>query len=386
MRRLALAALAAALPQTGIGETVLDGDHVIHGSLCVGTACPSSGVTFPYPPLKLMHVTPNIHIFDTSTSAGFPSNDWRLIFNEDFQGGADVFKLENASRGTVPFQVAGGALPGSLTVGEHALEPRVGIGTGLPLVELHIASQIVPVLRLEQVANDAPTFVPYVWDIESGQSDIRFNDETAGTYPVIFGAGAPDSTLRIASDGKIGLGTYTPETALHLWRDDGKAQARIEETSVHTTPRTLLDLRNNGRAEIAMGNTDTDGEWSFGAGTDFVMKFGAIGSRSAAKTKHLTLYSGSGDLEITGKLITTGPACTTGCDAVFAPGYDLPSIPDHAAQMYRLGHLPNVGPTLPGQAMNVSDKLGQVLNELEHAHIYIAQLETRLAALEAARN
>ena len=33
--------------------------------------------------------------------------------------------------------------------------------------------------------------------------------------------------------------------------------------------------------------------------------------------------------------------------------------------------------------MNVSEKMGGILNELEHAHIYIEDLNARLAAQEA---
>jgi hypothetical protein len=50
--------------------------------------------------------------------------------------------------------------------------------------------------------------------------------------------------------------------------------------------------------------------------------------------------------------------------------------------MWQKGHLPTVGPTPEDQPINVSDKLGRMLNELEKAHIYIDQLHRRLEALE----
>ena len=161
-------------------------------------------------------------------------------------------------------------------------------------------------------------------------------------------------------------------------RSDGSLRPskfiRVRETSTASAPRTLLNLQNNGRPEIVLANTGTGGEWSFGAGTNFVLKQGAVGSASNAKTK-LFEIDPAGNATLTGSLTTGGPACASGCDAVFDPDYDLPSISEHAARMHSLGHLPNVGPTLPGAAMNVSDKLGGMLNELEHAHLYIAQLE-----------
>ena len=84
-----------------------------------------------------------------------------------------------------------------------------------------------------------------------------------------------------------------------------------------------------------------------------------------------------------GSLTTGGTTCGGGCDRVFADDYDLPSIEDHAEAMFALGHLPNVGPTLEGAPINVSDKVGRMLNELEHAHIYIADLSAENRALRA---
>ena len=65
--------------------------------------------------------------------------------------------------------------------------------------------------------------------------------------------------------------------------------------------------------------------------------------------------------------------------------------------MWRDGRLPNVGPTSETGPFNITQKVGGMLNELETAHIFIAQqqetidalgahvatLNTRFAALEA---
>jgi uncharacterized coiled-coil protein SlyX len=67
---------------------------------------------------------------------------------------------------------------------------------------------------------------------------------------------------------------------------------------------------------------------------------------------------------------------------VFSQDYDLPSIAEHAEAMWSLGHLPNVGPTPENTPINVSDKLGRMLNELEHAHIYIAEQNKTIARHE----
>jgi hypothetical protein len=58
----------------------------------------------------------------------------------------------------------------------------------------------------------------------------------------------------------------------------------------------------------------------------------------------------------------------------------LPSIADHNAAMWENGYLPNVGPTLENAPFNVSDKMGRMLNELEHAHIFIGQQQGQIEA------
>ena len=60
--------------------------------------------------------------------------------------------------------------------------------------------------------------------------------------------------------------------------------------------------------------------------------------------------------------------------------------------MFADRHLPAVGPTSPDEDINLTEHMGNVLNELEKAHIYIAQLneqnkdlQARLEKLEAAQ-
>jgi len=75
-------------------------------------------------------------------------------------------------------------------------------------------------------------------------------------------------------------------------------------------------------------------------------------------------------------------SCSSGCDAVFDADYDLPSIEEHAEMMFDKKYLPVVGPTQTGP-INLSDKMTGMLNELEKAHIYIAQVNAEKKQLEA---
>lgn len=89
----------------------------------------------------------------------------------------------------------------------------------------------------------------------------------------------------------------------------------------------------------------------------------------------------TGNLIIPGTLTTSG-SCSVGCDRVFSEDYDLPSISEHARQMYANGFLPAVGRTVEGNPINITNKVEGILNELEKAHIYIHQLEEKMNALE----
>ena len=72
------------------------------------------------------------------------------------------------------------------------------------------------------------------------------------------------------------------------------------------------------------------------------------------------------------------------CDGVFDPdAYTVPAMEDYAALMWQNRHLPAVGPTLADTPINVTDKLARMLNALEHAHIYIDQLNSQAAARDA---
>ncbi|MDQ2091907.1 hypothetical protein [Marimonas arenosa] len=218
--------------------------------------------------------------------------------------------------------------------------------------------------------------------LQGNHGGFELYNPTAGITPIYVKTGINGYSLVVDDAGRVGVGAFTPEAALHVLRSNGTARLYVQENSAVSSPRTLLDLRNFGRPEIVMGNTSTGGEWSFGAGTNFILKQGAVGSASSAKTKLFEVKS-NGDATLTGTLTTGGTTCGGGCDLVFSDDYDLPSIAEHTERMFALGHLPNVGPTSENEPINVSDKLGRMLNELEHAHIYIARQQEQMARMQA---
>ena len=392
----------------------------IQGQLCVGATCTWVETYSSDIAAKLKTPDPSLDFLDTTTIANHPTTDWRIQINEAGSGALDRFTIRDLDAGTRPFTIEGGAPDNALWIRDSGL---IGLGTSLPGADIHILTGLQPTIRLEQDGSAGQA--PARWDIETRAADGVFaiRNADSGAIPLFIAKSTADNEIALNNDALgIGLSTGLPRAKLHVDLDTtdttypyglllgdgsetgiqpdlpgamahiishfGHAQLKIEEVSGTGAPRSLLNLKNNGRPEIVMANTATGGEWSFGAGTNFVLKQGAVGSASSAKTKLFEIQP-DGDAVLAGSLTTGGPTCSGGCDAVLEPGYALPTIADYAARTQALGHLPHVGPTLPGAPLNVGEKLGGLLNALEHAHLYIARLEAenrdqgdRIAALE----
>jgi hypothetical protein len=177
------------------------------------------------------------------------------------------------------------------------------------------------------------------------------------------------ATFTILGNGDMGLGTATPAGNLD-----------VNSGAAHTT---IMLTNTNAQWEIK--NSVGSGRLTFGAVPGVKpMKFdsGANNNLLLVGTKSPDQVNITGNLVTTGTITTGGPTCGGGCDAVFDANYNLLSIEDHAAQMYANKHLPAVGPTVPHAPLNISEQYGRMLNELEKAHIFIADLNQRNKALQ----
>ena len=358
-------------------------DGSIDGSLCVGDACITDEVFNET--LKLSEVRPEIYFEDTSNTSSFPTNNWRIQINDTVDGGGDFFRIRDHNGNTNPFQIDAGAPTDSLRIADASTagNPLVGIGEANPQAPLHITNGTTPGIVLERDTTGGST--AQKWEVAS-TSTFFIQDLTAGGIPFQIIPGAPNFALTVHSDGDIAMGTnFVPSNSLWIHRTDGTASIKLEEASTTRANRDMLILENNGRPRIVLRNDRTDnparaGEWIMSAGDTFVVQ-----NRSGGMTENVYIIDADGNLIIEGEIITSGATCGSGCDAVFSDDYDVKPIAVHAAEMFELGYLPNVGPTPENEPINLSDKLGRMLNELEHAHIYIAELETEKAKATAER-
>ncbi len=359
---LGLAAILA-LPAAA-DQQILD-DLIVVGSACIGQDC-VNGESFGFDTLRLKENNLRLHFQDTSTSASFPTNDWRIVANDSSNGGGNYLAIEDSNAGRQPFRVEAGARANALYVEDDG---DIGLGTSTPVVNLHIKDGNTPTLRLEQDGTSG--FAAQTWDLAGNEANFFIRDASNGsTLPFRIFPAAPSNALTIeASTGDIGLNTTNPTEELHVFSTaaDG-TRILIQNNNGAATP-SGFDLQNSFPRIWRISNSAS----------------GQLVFRNQEGALNAFILEDTGKLTITGAIITGGPTCVApgGCDDVFSPDYEVESIQDHASAMWRNQHLPAVGPTSPDRPFNVTEKSGGMLNELEKAHIYIEQLHGRLAKVEA---
>ena len=185
-------------------------DVIITGSLCVGFDC-ADGESFGFCTLKLKENNLQICFEDTSTGT-FPTRDWKIQINDSTSGGASYFTIWDTDGGVRPFTIEAGAPSHSLYVEDYG---RVGIGTSVPILDLHILSGNTPAIRLDQDGSDGWT--AQVWDLAGNEANFFVRDITGGSkLPFRIQPGTPTNTITMKSDGKVGIGTWSPAYPLEL--------------------------------------------------------------------------------------------------------------------------------------------------------------------------
>lgn len=110
------------------------------------------------------------------------------------------------------FQVDAGAPANSLRVSSGG---NVGIGTATPVLDVHANTTDTPAIRLEQ--NNSGGFTAQTWDIGANEANFFVRDVTGGSrLSFRIRPGAPTSSIDIAADGDVGIGTGSPDTRLSV--------------------------------------------------------------------------------------------------------------------------------------------------------------------------
>src|SRR3954454_10217532 len=185
-------------------------DQIIQGSLCVGLDCVVNE-SFGFDTIRLKENNDRIKFEDTSTGS-CPSNDWQLTAN-DACPGANKFSIEDITGAKVPFTITAGAATNSFFLDSTG---RLGLRTATPVLDIHVATSNTPAMRLEQ--NNSGGFTAQTWDIAGNEANFFVRDITGGSrLPFRIRPGAPTSSIDIAASGKVGVGTASPASNLHVF-------------------------------------------------------------------------------------------------------------------------------------------------------------------------
>ena len=182
-------------------------------------------------------------------------------------------------------------------------------------------------------------------------------------------------TFTILGNGDVGIGTAAPLGNLDINSGAADTTLLLSNTSAQWE---LKSKASTGRLNF---KNLTDGGVPFKLGPSAVNSLLSVGTMADDLVEVRGELMVEGNVDVTGTLTTGGPTCGGGCDAVFGADYNLPSIEEHAKAMYANSYLPEIGPTVPHAPVNLSEQYGRVINELEKAHIYIAQINAEKQAL-----
>ncbi|MEM6455357.1 MAG: tail fiber domain-containing protein [Acidobacteriota bacterium] len=276
-------------------DQVIADDLIVDGSACVGFDC-VNGESFGFDTLRLKENNLRLHFLDTSSTASFPSTDWRIIANDSANGGVGYLGFEDASAGRLVFRVEADAPSNALVVEGSG---RVGFGTVNPVAELHVVDGDTPTLRLEQ--NGSSGFAPQTWDVAGNETNFFVRDASNGSaLPFRIRSGAPTNAIYVDVDGDVGMGTSSPDASLNVEGNDGDTQVLITELNDTAATRELLSMVNNGRIRMALENTAVAG-----AGSKWVYDVNNGGNFAIIDTTDGAvemLLNNNGNMTITGTL------------------------------------------------------------------------------------
>lgn len=278
-------------------------DVIIQGSLCVGLDCVNNE-NFGFDTIRLKENNDRIQFDDTSTSTGFPTNNWQIRANssasggESFLGFVDQGATGNSESGTVVFQVNAGAPANSMKVDSTG---RLGLRTATPVLDVHVNTSNTPAIRMEQ--NNSGGFTAQTWDIAGNEANFFVRDVTGGSrLPFRVRPGAPTSSVDIAADGNVGIGTASPTKKLSVTTSAAGDGILVTSSAV------------GSGAAVDLTSTDTGGvTWrsqSLGNVGGRVGNFSIVqvGNNTAIEIQKTTLNVGIGTTSPTQLLSVNGTA------------------------------------------------------------------------------
>ncbi len=354
-------------PHLSVADQVIPDDLIVQGSNCVGLDCVNNE-DFGFDTIRLKENNTRIKFEDTSTSTGFPTNDWQLTANDSASGGASKFSIEDITGTKVPFTITAGAPTNSIFVDSTG---RVGLRTSTPVLDLHINTSNTPAVRLEQ--NSGGGFTAQTWDVAGNEANFFIRDVTGGSrLPFRIRPGAPTSSIDINASGDVGMGTASPTAKLHV---SGTA---TQDTFVG------VGVSPGGASPDCAMNMGYAGS-SFGPGKAFI---NVRPCTVAGATPELRLFVAnvhkmtvdSTGINVLGTIRSNGTTLTVP-DYVFAPDYQLMPLQELAAYVEKEKHLPEIPPAreIKEQGIDLGAMQMQLLRKVEELTLYTIEQDKKVS-------
>lgn len=301
---------------SGVNGQTIATDLIVQGSECVGLDC-VNGESFGYDTIRLKENNTRIKFDDTSTSSSFPNTDWQLTANDQINGGANKFSIDDTTHGTTPFTIEAASSNNTLYVDSAK---RIGINTNSPVFGIHMVQGNSPTLRLEQDTSNG--FSAQTWDVGGNETNFFVRDAThSSTLPFKIYPSAPDNSIKIESDGvsikkikgNLGIGTDSPDYQVHISQDGSAATFMIERsdgTPVQTMIKSSgtngiigtksnhdlyfnanntgrMSLKTTGRLEMQVGGgyyDQSNGDWINGSSRQYKEDIQSLSAKDAIDT------------------------------------------------------------------------------------------------------
>ncbi|NOT57979.1 MAG: hypothetical protein HOP18_25525 [Deltaproteobacteria bacterium] len=373
-------------PSISVADQVIADDLVVQGKTCSGTGCVNTEI-FGLENMLLKQPNNRIRFDDTSIAVGDPANDWQITVNDNVSGGLNRFSIDDLTGAKTPFTILAGAPNSAIFVNSLG---DVGFGTATPVVELHVMDSNTPHLRLEQDGTGG--FSPRAWDMGANESYLFIRDFTSDTFPFRILAGAPDHSLHIASNGRVGLGTDAPEATLHI--NGGSTQDVFSGVGPDPAGNSGTGALNFGYSGSTFGSGSgffnvrpTTGAIApnpslrFGTGNTqrmIITNLGRVGIGTTAPAD--LLHVNGGNIRVQGGSFIDDGTTLNVPDYVFEPTYKLLPLPELAAYVEKEKHLPEIpsAQEIQERGINLGEMQLRLLKKVEELTLYTIQQAEQL--------
>jgi hypothetical protein len=282
-------------PRFLVFDQVIPDDLIVQGSICSGFDCVNNE-NFGTDTIRVKENNVRIQFDDTSSTAGFATNNWQLRANDQASGGANFFGIVDqgtggtGETGTIVVAVDAGATANSIRVSSNG---KVGFRTATPVLDLHTHTSDTPAIRLEQ--NNTGGFTAQTWDVAGNEANFFVRDVTSGSrLPFRIRPGAPTSSIDISASGNVGVGTASPNLKAEVFGSAGLP------ASSGTVPTGIARFSQSGGAgviDFGFGGASGAGWLQATSSTDLSTEFalllnpngGNVGIGTSAPTDALSV-------------------------------------------------------------------------------------------------